>query len=199
MLKISNYQNMNKVKFLLATLFITLTASLSYAADIKGTDFKKDGISYEINSDGNTVTVLFGPITGNLVIPSTVENNGKTYTITAIAAMAFYECPDLKSVTLPGGIPADAWRLKRRDSVQRRHFQHSPRGGGAYDGIHRVCGHGHSHNFQEKVKKLRNLTIVNGHFSIDYYCHRRGAHGVSARVVDGPHGYRRGGSRRGAQ
>ena len=92
---------MNKVKFLLATLFITLTASLSYAADIKGTDFKKDGISYEINSDGNTVTVLFGPITGNLVIPSTVENNGKTYTITAIAAMAFYECPDLKSVTLP--------------------------------------------------------------------------------------------------
>ena len=78
---------MNKVKFLLATLFITLTASLSYAADIKGTDFKKDGISYEINSDGNTVTVLFGPITGNLVIPSTVENNGKTYTITAIAAI----------------------------------------------------------------------------------------------------------------
>ena len=92
---------MNKVKFLLATLFITLTASLSYAADIKGTDFKKDGISYEINSDGNTVTVLFGLYNTNLVIPSAVENNGKTYTVTGIASMAFYECTDLKSITLP--------------------------------------------------------------------------------------------------
>ena len=86
---------MNKVKFLLATLFITLTASLSYAVDVKAVDFKKDGISYEINADGNTVTVLFELYNTNLVIPSAVENNGKTYTVTGIASMAFYECTDL--------------------------------------------------------------------------------------------------------
>lgn len=74
--------------------------------------FEKDGVYYDITSD-NTVAVTFrdkngnqyGTYSGNLVIPETVENDGTTYTVTAIGANAVRKCFDnLKSVTMPATI-----------------------------------------------------------------------------------------------
>ncbi|MBR4738699.1 MAG: leucine-rich repeat domain-containing protein [Bacteroidales bacterium] len=41
---------------------------------------------------------------GRLVIPSTVENEGTTYNVTAIDRMAFQYCYDLEAVTIPGSV-----------------------------------------------------------------------------------------------
>ena len=43
-------------------------------------------------------------ISGDLKIPNTVNHNGITYLITAIKNAAFYECKNLKSVTIPNMI-----------------------------------------------------------------------------------------------
>ena len=42
--------------------------------------------------------------TGAIVIPSTVSSGGITYTVTAIGANAFKNCPGLTSITLPAGL-----------------------------------------------------------------------------------------------
>ena len=87
-------------------------------------DFRVDGISYNILTE-NTVTVTWklgasvgsgiriegaGPgcfndeHTGDVVIPSKVTYNGKTYTVTAIDGMAFKNCSKLASITMPSTI-----------------------------------------------------------------------------------------------
>ena len=66
----------------------------------------EDGVTiyYEvISSTGNTVSVTKGDesYSGKVVIPDTVENAGKVYTVTEIAKNAFGECVELTSVELP--------------------------------------------------------------------------------------------------
>lgn len=41
---------------------------------------------------------------GNIVIPSTVEHNGKAYTVTRIGERAFERCTDMKSVVIPNTV-----------------------------------------------------------------------------------------------
>ena len=62
-----------------------------------------DGIYYDINSTDKTLTVTYGPYTGNLVIPSEVDL-GEIYTVTAIAESAFGGCSGLTSVTIPNTV-----------------------------------------------------------------------------------------------
>ena len=52
-------------------------------------------------TSGNPYSVM---PTGDLVIPSTVENNATTYTVTTIGSSAFTKCTGLTSVTLPNTI-----------------------------------------------------------------------------------------------
>jgi hypothetical protein len=42
--------------------------------------------------------------TGDLVIPASVENNGTTYTLTAIADQAFFGCTSLTTVSIPNSV-----------------------------------------------------------------------------------------------
>lgn len=98
---------MNKV----LRLFVAGAVSAS-ALCASAYSFEKDGVYYNITSD-NTVEVtfrdknnnLYGTYSGDLVIPQTVENEGTTYTVTAIGANAVRKCFDnLKSVTMPATI-----------------------------------------------------------------------------------------------
>ena len=68
--------------------------------------FESDGIVYGITS-GQTVEVLSNyylhntPYSGSIVIPQTVEYDGNTYTVTALAETAFESCTTVTSLTLP--------------------------------------------------------------------------------------------------
>jgi hypothetical protein len=56
-----------------------------------------DGIYYRLDSSKNTATVTFGDkkYVGNVVIPSYVTYNDKTYTVKTIANSAFSNCTEL--------------------------------------------------------------------------------------------------------
>lgn len=72
-------------------------------------DFTVDGIYYRITGE-NTVSVGYNNIsnsyTGDVTIPGSVTNEGKTYTVTAIADSAFNGSSSLTSIFIPKTIKA---------------------------------------------------------------------------------------------
>lgn len=54
--------------------------------------------------------------TGVLVIPSSVTNNGITYSVTSIGPFAFYACSDLTSVTIPNSVTSISYNAFSRCS-----------------------------------------------------------------------------------
>ncbi len=105
---------------------LLLIAGLLVCTNASAYDFKVDGIAYYINSDGKSVSVTTGCSVSDVVIPSSVKNGRKTYTVTSIeesafenytitsivipdevtsiGAYAFKGCEYLESVTLPSKI-----------------------------------------------------------------------------------------------
>ncbi len=115
------------MKKLLLSLLVMLCASVAASADIYTYDFKSGDLAYKINTDGNnTVSVTFEqrshyvtwseeygfniytPAYENLPeavsIPSTVEYNGVTYTVTRIEQEAFWGCAGITSVSIPASV-----------------------------------------------------------------------------------------------
>lgn len=92
-----------KQKLLLKRLFtafvLVAISTLSWAYD-----FKVDGIYYNRNSDGTSVSVTKSKYSGGVVIPSTVTYASKTYNVTSIGSSAFYDCSNLTSVVIPEGV-----------------------------------------------------------------------------------------------
>ena len=83
------------------------------AATATAHDFEVDGIYYNMNSDGTTVSVTYSgnlysdlsyEYSGAVTIPSTVTYRGTTYSVTKIGQDAFYSCSDLTSVNIPNSI-----------------------------------------------------------------------------------------------
>lgn len=62
----------------LSAIILLLASTISCMAY----SFKVDGIYYNFNNDG--VEVTEGSYSGDIVIPSTVTYNGKTYSVTGI-------------------------------------------------------------------------------------------------------------------
>ena len=88
-----------KLIALLAFLLFMPQAMFAY-------DFSQNGLSYYILSTEDKTCVV-NDCSSNLstvVIPSTVVNNGTTYTVTRIGSYAFYGCSSLTAVEIPNSV-----------------------------------------------------------------------------------------------
>ena len=100
---------MKRLKSMLATLALLL-CSLSASAHA----FEVDGIYYDVTSSTDlTVAVTYqgssydsysNEYFGSVVIPETVTYESKTYAVTSIGNLTFYDCSSLTSVTIPNGV-----------------------------------------------------------------------------------------------
>ena len=87
-----------------ASLLLLAVSTLSWAYD-----FEVNGIYYNRNSDGTSLTVTYkntdyNSYSGTVVIPSSVEYNEQNYTVTSIGLYAFRDCSGLTSVTIPNSV-----------------------------------------------------------------------------------------------
>ncbi len=99
----------------IALLMALLMSSLSSMA-LDPCDFMVDGIAYRINADGTSVSVTYTAVPDDnnpyanytdvtsIIVPSSVNYEGKDYAVTAIGEIAFYGCRSLKQVVLPEGL-----------------------------------------------------------------------------------------------
>ena len=87
---------------------IAIAIAMLATSSLFAYDFFADGLFYNINSDGTTVTVYYGyehsNLTGDLVIPESVNFNGNNYSVSAINNDAFGNCYNLTSVTIPTSV-----------------------------------------------------------------------------------------------
>ena len=83
------------------------------AATASAHDFEVDGIYYNKNSDGTSVSVTFKgssyydysyEYSGAVTIPASVTYYGRTYSVTSIGNAAFYDCSGLTSVVIPNSV-----------------------------------------------------------------------------------------------
>lgn len=97
---------MKKLLLLLALLLAAASPSLAY-------DFMVDGLCYNKNSDGESVTVTYerywagkcySYYSGEVVIPESVAYEGSTYAVTAIGYRAFNDCIELSGIIIPNTI-----------------------------------------------------------------------------------------------
>ena len=90
-----------------AILYVPAGTKAKYEATDGWKDFKNivEMAPYDV-LDGNTVAAHFlqPDEEGKVEIPATVEIDGKTYTVTAIAAGAFKDNKELAEVTIPGTV-----------------------------------------------------------------------------------------------
>ncbi len=86
-----------------------LMACLALALPANAYDFVKDGIYYNINGNGTSVSVTYkdtnyNSYSGTVNIPATVTYNETTYNVTSIGVSAFNNCTDLIRVVIPNSV-----------------------------------------------------------------------------------------------
>lgn len=83
------------------------------AATATAHDFEVDGIYYNYNGDGISVSVTYkgdtydaytNEYSGLVTIPTTVSFSDKTYSVTSISTSAFNACSDLTDVIIPSSV-----------------------------------------------------------------------------------------------
>ena len=91
---------MKKIILIAVTTFVTFNAN-AY-------DFIVKGLCYNKNADDTTVTVesstMGKSLNNNVIIPPTVKNKRKSYSVTSIGENAFNCCEGLTSVTIPNSV-----------------------------------------------------------------------------------------------
>lgn len=74
---------------------------------LKAYDFKVNGLCYIIKKNAEEVIVTssdYGDYSGDIIIPSSVTYNGKSYPVTGINEDAFYGCDNLTSISIPESV-----------------------------------------------------------------------------------------------
>ena len=73
---------------------------------------------YTITSDNTVEVSSSSSVSSAVVIPSSVTNNGTTYSVTSIGEEAFAECSGLTSVTIPNSVTSiGEWAFYRCNSL----------------------------------------------------------------------------------
>lgn len=93
-------------------LMCLLLLVVSAAVPASAYDFMVNGLCYNKNSDGTSVTVTYqnnnNPsytnLSGSVSIPASVTYSGKTYSVTIIGNYAFQQCNNVTSVTVPNSV-----------------------------------------------------------------------------------------------
>ena len=102
-----------KKKVLLVMVAILAMGQSAFAYDFSAVAPNGQTLYYNINGSNVTVTSpnSSSPYwtgstkpTGVLIIPSSVNYNGTTYTVTCIGSHAFFSCDDITSVTIPNSV-----------------------------------------------------------------------------------------------
>ena len=90
-----------KKLLLLALVLITATSALA-----RSHDFVVNGITYYLNKDGKSVTVTQkrGSYSGEVIIPKEIKYLNANLVVTSIDDLAFYQCSNLTSVTIPNSV-----------------------------------------------------------------------------------------------
>lgn len=113
---------MKKIHFSLFVLILISYNSIVFAYDFSAVNNNGDTIYYNITSSTSpyTVGVTYGAnvnpfndtmvYVGTLNIPSTVVNNGITYSVTSIENKAFRNSPNLISVIIPNTVKSIGWQ-----------------------------------------------------------------------------------------
>ena len=100
------------MKKLLLYMFLMAASIPLFAYDFSATNAKGDTLYYNVTSD-STVEVTYDMkvyrptrfnFKGHIVIPSVVNYETKSYSVTRIGDMAFMFCPLIDSVTIPEGV-----------------------------------------------------------------------------------------------
>lgn len=95
------------MKKLLLTLLWVLTAIPTFARDFYYT-YEGYELKFTVLDENNkTVEIIYNIYTrvaGDLIIPEIVNDGSNDYTVVSIGEIAFYNCPDLTSVTIPNSI-----------------------------------------------------------------------------------------------
>ena len=92
-----------KNETLMKRLFLFLTATM-LTLGMWAQEFIYDGIKYKVTSNETPLTVEVARnenISGSVEIPASVESEGNNYVVTAIGDNAFFENPEMISITLP--------------------------------------------------------------------------------------------------
>ena len=91
------------MKTKLFTFFLALAASVG---TIFAESVEIDGMYYNLDATNLTaeVTNYYASYTGVIIIPSSVEYENVTYSVTSIGLSAFSYCSNLTSVTIPNSV-----------------------------------------------------------------------------------------------
>ena len=93
------------------TMNVVILLCLAVWQEAKSATFI-NGMYYVLNSSKNTASLAsatgeygnFGGYAGDVTIPSTVEYQNVTYTVTGIQNRCFYNCKDITSISIPASI-----------------------------------------------------------------------------------------------